>query len=83
MHTKRPISSTENPIFILLILINETYALIPIVGSILKFYVMFLNMLVFQTIWRNKKRTKKHKNKMKKEEKSVFKLFEKFTDKQL
>ena len=48
MHIKTPISSTKNPIFILLILINETYALIPTVRSVLKFYVVFLNMLVFK-----------------------------------
>ena len=59
----------------LLILINETYALIIIVRSVLKFYIVFLDMLFFQTIWRNKNEHKKHKNKMKKEEnESVFKI---------
>ena len=58
-----------------LILINATY------GSdtncrvdFNNFTVGFLNMLVFQTVWRNKN---EHKTeiKMKKEEKSVFKVF--------
>ena len=37
------------------------------------FYVGFLNMLVFQTVWRNKNEHKT-KIKMEKEEKSVFKF---------
>ena len=75
MQVKTPISSTENPIFMLLILINVTYGSDTNCRIVFNnFTVGFLSMLVFQTIWRNKN---EHKTeiKMKKEEKSVFKVF--------
>ena len=71
---KTPISSIENPIFMLLILINVTYGSDTNCRVVFNnFTVGFLNMLVFQTVWRNKN---EHKTtiKMKKEEKSVFKF---------
>ena len=80
MYIKTPISRIENPIFMLLILINTIYALIPIVGSVLKFYVVFLNMLIFQTIWRNKNEHLNTKSIFKKEKKvRIFKNLNKFT----
>ena len=83
MHTKTPISSIENPIFMLLILINVTYGSDTNCWIVFNnFTVGFLSMLVFQTIWRNKN---EHKTeiKMKKEEKSVFKVFREITDERL
>ena len=58
----------------LLILINVTYGSDTNYRIVFNnFTVGFLNMLVFQTVWRNKNEHKT-KIKMKKEEKSVFKF---------
>ena len=61
MHIKTPISSTENPIFMLLILINETYALIPIVGSFLTIFTSgFQTCSFYNQFWQNKNEHKNH-----------------------
>ena len=57
MHTKTLISNTENPIFMLLILINETYALILIVGSFLQFLRRVFKHARFTNILAELKRT--------------------------
>ena len=52
-------------------------ALILIVGSVLKFYVVFLNILVFQTIWWNKNEHQKQNKDKEGEEGVSWQEFEK------
>ena len=50
---------------------------VHLVGSVLKFYVVFLNMLIFQTIWQNKNEHKTQKSRWRRRRRCRFSRFQK------